>query len=334
MQRESDDSCQAPAVAAIVLNWRRPDLLRHCLDTLFAQHGPARVHLVVFDNESTAQGREAIAAMTSELAEAGRLAPVSTTLLSCDTNLGFAAAMNRAVEYARQAFRPDWFWLLNNDVRLEPDALGALLEAGRDQPDWGILGSCIRGETLAGDAPLFGGYRYQPALSRLRPCVRPDQRPDYIAGAAMMVRAEVFAKVGPLSEDFFLFGEELDFARRSAQAGWAWGCAKNSRLWHDSGQSIASRSPLPGRSPQWAREFFENRSALLVTRRHYRRWLPVVMLVRGVVKAGRSIAGQTRFSAVIAGFAAYRRPLDQVIGSKPMQVKAVNLAPAKTHNHG
>ena len=43
---------------------------------------------------------------------------------------------------------------------------------------------------------------------------------EFVMGAAMLVRREAIAEVGPLDESFFLFSEEVDWCYRFEQAGW------------------------------------------------------------------------------------------------------------------
>lgn len=318
-----------PNVAVIALNWQRSDLLDTCVASVRSQSVQANIRLIIFDNESSAESRAEIAEMFSGDSPGPGCRLASASLLACEANLGFAAGMNRAIEFARHKFGPDFFWLLNNDVEANSGALEALLKAAEEHPDWGILGSRIQGEPLARGKPLYGGYRYQPWLSRIKPCLRPEAAPDYIAGAAMFVRAELFDQVGLLSESFFLYGEEFDLARRAVHAGWRQGCAPNSVVWHHSGQSVAARSPIPGRSARWAREFFENRSAFLLAWQHDRWRFPVIAGVRVSAKSARALAGRSEFGAVIAALKAFRHPLPK-FDDKSEQVKVVQLTWAES----
>lgn len=296
-------------VCVVILNWRRNDLLGRCLSRIAEQRTRSQLHLVVFENESCELDRAEIVEQLTAFLERKDNPIDSVSLLASDANLGFAAGMNRAVEFAQEQFEPAYYWLLNNDAEPEPVALDALLEKAEAQPRWGIIGSRILGEPLAGGKPLFGGYRYFPWSTRLRPCLQAAEQPDYVAGAAMFVRAQVFRKVGLLSEEFFLFGEELDFAHRAADRGWDCGCAPDSLVWHHSGQSVAARSPWPGRTADWTREYFENRSAFLLAWRNHRGRFPVSAMVRVGAKAVLALMGQSRFGAVWAALRSFRRPL-------------------------
>ena len=279
-----------------------------CLASLAQLRTAARLHLVLVDNESTCEGSQALLSKLKALQGGGRF--TSAALLATDNNLGFAAGMNLGLAYARSSHSPDFYWLLNNDIEVEPDALGALLAAAEAHPDWGAIGACINGELNHG-ATLYGGYRYQPWSSRIQPCYRLEDRPDYLAGAALFLREAMLQQVGLLDEGYFLYCEEIDLARRYQAAGWAHGCAPKAKLWHHSARSTSAASPLPGRSPGWAREYFENRSALRFTWRHHRRWWPVLLMVRGAAKLALAALGKRHFGAFVRAVLSFNRPLPQ-----------------------
>jgi hypothetical protein len=55
---------------------------------------------------------------------------------------------------------------------------------------------------------------------------------DYITGCAMLVRAEVFRKIGLFDEDFFLYWEDVDFSLRTKKAGFKSMVVSNSWVYH------------------------------------------------------------------------------------------------------
>jgi GT2 family glycosyltransferase len=63
------------------------------------------------------------------------------------------------------------------------------------------------------------------------------QRVDWVSGASMMVRQEVFDRIGLLDDGYFLYFEEVDFIRRAARAGWTCWTVPESRVVHLAGQS-------------------------------------------------------------------------------------------------
>src|SRR5277367_5597369 len=76
-------------------------------------------------------------------------------------------------------------------------------------------------------------------------------RTDWVNGASMMVRREVFDSIGLMDEKFFLYYEETDFCLRALEAGWPTWTVPSSRVVHLEGQStgatgaIAKRKRVP-----------------------------------------------------------------------------------------
>jgi len=102
--------------------------------------------------------------------------------------------------------------------------------------------------------------------------------PD-ISGAAMLVKTEAFQRVGLLTEDYFLYFEELDFIHRLGgreRMGWEPG----SVVFHKGGASTGG----VGQQRSVVSEYYQNLSALKFTTRFYRHYLPVVLLSRLLLK--------------------------------------------------
>src|SRR5262245_2378474 len=106
-------------VASVVLNYGRADLARSAVESLLASR-LERHRVLLADNASPDAARAA-----SHARELG----ISALLL--DRNYGFAEGMNRALAEADRLWRPEYFFLLNGDARVEPEALGELVGAAR-----------------------------------------------------------------------------------------------------------------------------------------------------------------------------------------------------------
>jgi len=202
-----------PRVVAVIPQWNRRDLLLSLLQSLAAQTRPFD-EIVVADNGSTDDS-----ALVASRAGA--------RVLLLGQNLGFAAAVNRAIE----ASPADWIAILNNDVTLEPDWLAQLLTwasahpANSDFAPQFATGKILRAgdsKTLDGsfdeicasacacrcgagkrDAPVWN----EPCPIRMAPMT------------AALFRRELFSEVGPLDERFGSYLEDVDFGVRCALLG-------------------------------------------------------------------------------------------------------------------
>lgn len=222
----------------------------------------------------------------------------SLVLIQSGANLGFAGGNNVGLRYARQRTGQAYAWLLNNDTVVEPGALTALVARATQSPSAGIIGSTLLFYSDPGAVQAYGGARFWPMGALARPigllsmrralsvaeCRRIEADTAYVIGASMLVSRAFLDQVGLMEEGYFLYYEELDWARRGA-GRFTLAYAPESVVYHKVGKSAGTESLLS--------LHFLYRSRLYFMRRFYRRQLPLtylVMLWAGVkaVLRGRS----------------------------------------------
>lgn len=262
------------SLGIVIVNYRTADLVADCLRSLepeVAASGGARV--VVVDNCSGDRSVERIAEAISAHGW-GRWA----RLVAAASNRGFSAGNNVGIRaLMSEADPPQWFFLLNPDTLVRPGALEGLLRCGRERPGAGIVGAaqeCADGsEAVAAFrfhsivSELLGTLQFGPLTRLLRrwtvalPTCGEPRRVDWVSGAAMMVRREVFEQVGLMDEGYFLYYEETDLCRRAARAGWECWTEPRSRIVHLEGKSTGVQmheqsKPLPGYVLESRRRYF------------------------------------------------------------------------------
>jgi GT2 family glycosyltransferase len=175
------------------------------------------------------------------------------TLVAAPKNGGFAYGNNLGVQRANADAAPDYIYLINPDAQVRPGAIGALVRFLEAHHDVGIAGSSF--EDLDGtDWPI--AFRFPGLFSELdsglefgivsrllrrwvvaRRMSKIAQPVDWICGASMLIRPAVFAAIGGLDENYFLYFEETDFCFRAKQAGFPTWYVPESRVMHIRGQS-------------------------------------------------------------------------------------------------
>lgn len=187
------------------------------------------------------------------------------TFIRSGTNLGFAGGCNIGIRAAGPD-RFDYFWLLNTDTVVHTHALRALVERAETDPLVGMTGSSIlyydrpdTVQTLAG-AELIGRNLSSRHIAEgtlynedTVDAAAIERRLAYIMGASMLVSRQLVTAVGPMSEDYFLYYEEIDWAMR-ARAEFKFAFAPHSLVYHKAGASSAK--PLKEFS---ARLYYRNR---------------------------------------------------------------------------
>jgi GT2 family glycosyltransferase len=225
----------------IVTSYNTRDLLRTCLRSVYASArcqagGDFTFEVCVVDDASSDDSAEMVAA---EFPQA--------RLIANTENVGYPTANNQGLRAfgfhespSEIPHRPRFALLLNSDTELPPDALAQMLSFMAEHPDAGAAGpkivlydgsldlACRR----SFPTPAVSFYR-MVGLSRLFPrsprfgrynltYLDPDlvTEVDSVMGAFMLVRAQAIAQVGLMDEQFFMYGEDLDWAYRIKAAGW------------------------------------------------------------------------------------------------------------------
>src|ERR1022692_2472657 len=177
------------------------------------------------------------------------------TLEVAARNGGFAAGNNMAIRPALAlADPPRFFMLLNSDTEVRAGALRILLDFMDANPEVGIAGSGIEnpdgsdwpmafrfispGSQLVGGLRLGFVDRLFPGWVVARRMGQDRSAPaDWVSGASMIIRREVFELIGLLDEGYFLYFEDVDFCLRASRAGWSCWYVPQARVMHIGKQS-------------------------------------------------------------------------------------------------
>jgi GT2 family glycosyltransferase len=194
-------------VGAVVLTHGTGGDYEPLLDSLLAE-GMAPERIVLIHNPS-APGEPAPSA------------PAGCEVLSGTRNLGYAIGMNRGI--ARQLERGcEFVFVLTHDARLRSGSLQALVDAARQNPEYGVLGPAL---VLAGtEIPFSHGGITLPNGSVEHIHERPSTDAaivpcDWIDGGTMLFRAELLRRIGGFNEQFWLYAEDAEICLRATQSG-------------------------------------------------------------------------------------------------------------------
>ncbi len=282
------------ALAVILLNYRRHDLVVDCLATLEPElRGRSDWCVIAVDNDSRDGSAARIRAAIGERGWSGWVQVVESP-----RNGGFSFGNNSGI----QAIAAENYLLLNSDTLVRAGALGAMLDAMRAQPDVGLLGprledidgtpqeSCFRYHTpwselmaAAQTGPISRLLRgYQIAL----PAAAAPHDTPWISFACVLLRRDALAQIGPLDEGFFMYFEDMDYCRRAWAKGWRVRYEPAARVVHLRGgsspvkQAFAERRRVP-------RYYFAARSRYFA--KHYG-GVGGVVLANAAWLAGRAIS--------------------------------------------
>ncbi len=295
-------------VAAIVVNYRTPQLTLDCVDSLLRSTG-VLPSVIVIDNAS---GDDSVHRLRDRLH--GRL---GVSVHARSVNDGYTGGNNAGFELARAA-GARFAFALNSDTIVAPDCLQLLVDEMESDPRLALVHPRI----FFGDAPellWFGGSTFSlwtghPVHVGLR---RPEShgwqaRRDlpYATGCALLIRLDACA--APVFDaNLFAYAEDLDLSLRVRRAGKRIRYVPDALVWHFEGSSHRASGG------QSLRFYLSTRNLLRVVTRHARwyHW-PVLapMLAIGVVARMSFVALRKRDHGAL--FAVWRGTWHAIVGGR------------------
>lgn len=235
-------------LSIIIVNYNTKELTKQTLQSIFKYNHNLEYEVIVVDNASTDGSVNMI-----------RREFPQVILIESKDNLGFSKANNIGIRKAKGRY----ILLLNSDTVLEDNTLEIMLEFMDSNPDVGAAGckvvlpdgSLDKACKRSFPTPLNALYNALK-LDRLFPYnkkfgeynltyLNENQvhEVDCLVGAFMMVRRETIEEVGLLDEDFFMYGEDIDWCYRIKKSGWKIVYYPETGIIHYKGGSSKKKNP-------------------------------------------------------------------------------------------
>ena len=231
-----------PTTYCVVVNYNLKDDTIACVQSLFdASAEPSKV--IVVDNGSTDGSVQCLKERFGS----------AVNVISTEKNLGFSGGYNLGIQNALE-LGANWVLIINNDTLVTKDFLSELGNAIGSQPQYDIFGPLI----FYYNSPQriwYLGDRLIPGLlithslyrgQKERAHYPPFFSVDFITGCAMLIKREVFEKIGYFDVNLFMYGEDVDFCWRARKAGFKLAVIPSARMWHKVSAS-ASRDQYKSR---------------------------------------------------------------------------------------
>lgn len=232
-------------LSVVIVNWNTREDLATCLNSLTDKSANLNFEIIVVDNASVDNSVQMVQSRFPDV-----------FILENEVNLGFAAAVNRGINYARGKY----VLILNADIVSNFNALKIMINTLETRKDVGAVaprlinldGSLQRGyfrklPTLMQILLFYTSlskftFKY-PYLVRKYLEVFFEENAiqfevEQIPGGCMMIRREVLDTVGLMDESFFLFFEDVDWCFRISKGGWRLLCLNTGSMIHKGGSSF------------------------------------------------------------------------------------------------
>ena len=239
-----------PSTAAILVNWRQPDLTLAAVDSLARQTVP--VSAIVVDNGSGDGSAERLREAAS-----GK----GFQFIASAENLGFGGGCNIGIDVARQSGF-DTIWLLNNDATPAPNCLEHMLARLDAAGGRAIVGSRIvdpEGNARDHSGGIMGRWT-QSCRAVLAEAAYEGAEFGWITAASLLAPTTLFDEVGCFDRNYFMYWEDADLVFRARHQGYKLCVAEEAVVNHSAGTSSrgisATRYAWHLRSQQrWLKKF-------------------------------------------------------------------------------
>lgn len=192
-------------------------------------------------------------------------------LIKNKDNYGFAGGNNVGIKFALSVLNPDYILLLNNDTVVDPKFLDELVKVAENDENIGIVGSKVYYYDYKGRSDILqsagGKFNFWISRAFIIGINKPDDgrydsimNVDYVAGACMLIKKEVFSEIGLLNPEYFLYREEIDTSTRASKKGFKSVYVPTAKIWHKVSASIKQISTM--------REYYFTRNRIIFIRRH------------------------------------------------------------------
>jgi GT2 family glycosyltransferase len=278
-----------PTLSIITVNYNSAKETMDFLKSICGNPLSTAVEVIVVDNSQTKGLRKDLWKIESTIKYVG-----------AEGNLGYAGGMNLGMKHASG----DYLFLVNNDTTVDVSQLLNLVAQYRQSGEYGILCPVIKNED---NSVQYAGYTMlNPFTARNKTITKVDYGKDitetaYPHGAAMLISRENLDRVGYLSEEYFLYYEEIDWGQRVRNQGLKIGVFNKCHITHAESGSVNKVSQC--------KLYFTTRNRILFARNHFHKagqfFFTIYMLMISIPK-GLKLLINHNFESLQTFFAAYK----------------------------
>lgn len=213
------------SISIVIVSFNVERLLKECIESIYRETTESTFDIWVVDNHSHDSSVQMLKNHFPQV-----------HLIENDRNVGFPKANNQAIVQNTS----DYILLLNPDTIIQDRAIDKMVRFMDEYPDTGISGCRVLNEDgslqlacrRSVPTPKVAFYRLT-GLSRLFPNSKTMARynltyldpnapheVDAVSGAFLVIRKKVVDAIGMLDENFFIYGEDMDWCIRAKKAGW------------------------------------------------------------------------------------------------------------------
>ena len=234
-------------LSIIIVNYNVKEFLQNLIYSIYKAGGKINYEIIIVDNASDDGSVEFLREKFPDI-----------KLIINEKNLGFSKANNICLSIAKGKY----ILLLNPDTIVQEDTFEKMIKFFEQTPDAGMAGckilnpdgtlqlACRRSFPgpwtsfckVTGLSNLFPGSKLFARYNLTYLDENQTYEVDAISGSFMMLKREAYEKVGKLDEQFFMYGEDLDWCYRVQKEGYKVYYVHDTQIIHYKGESTKRSS--------------------------------------------------------------------------------------------
>lgn len=222
--------------AIILVNWNSYALTAQCIRSLQQMSYPESATVILVDNHSADGSGEALKNEFPHI-----------IYIQANDNLGFTGGNNVGIAYAIQE-KFDYTLLLNNDTTVDPDFLAPMVAYMETHPETGAVQPLIyyhhQPSLIWNGGSFYNQWLGHPYIryigKKIESTPLQNNTPvpvDWITGCAFFTRTSLLESIGALSDNLFMYFEDIDLSFRIREKGFQLRLLPQSVIWHVGGMS-------------------------------------------------------------------------------------------------
>ena len=196
----------------IILNYDRHQDTTKCIKALQKSSLPFNTHIVIVDNSDTNESKQILKKTFPKI-----------KLIKTPKNNGFAAGNNLGIRFALKKLASH-ILIINPDVTVDKSFLKPLLNTLRQNPKAGLVAPVHQHHQ--NNLPFYGlGGKVNWKTTKCEhintkgPKLKSSKKYEFVSFACVLIKKEVFEKIGLLNELYFMYLEDVDYCLTSGKAG-------------------------------------------------------------------------------------------------------------------
>lgn len=222
-------------LSIVTLSYNTKDLILQCLNSVISQYKnelkKKEIEIIVVDNNSTDGSPSEISNIKNQIS--------NLKLVQNKENVGFAKGCNIGAKAALGKY----LLFLNSDTQVLDKGFMSMIDFMDKNPKVAILGGKLEnndGSIQPSSGKFYNLFNLTLVLLGLerigfvRSSPNKVQRVDWVSGACMMVRGDVFEKLTGFDEKLFMYMEDMELCFRAKKLGFSTYFYPNLKLRHKS----------------------------------------------------------------------------------------------------